>query len=435
MITLYMTKSILKFITIFSIISILTACAELNNLLSLNAIPGPETQDSVALASPTSIPSTPTLPTATAAPQQTPTETQPSKPTRTPRPTQTPTATLPPIVRVGPDNFPSYINPLTGLVAYNPLALERRPIAVKIPNAPHSVRKQQFGISLADHVWEYHLEWGLTRFIAIFYGNDAIKVGPIRSGRIFDAHVMDMYNAILVYNGADPRVLDHFDAIGQSFNLMVVERECPPLCRDDNFPPPKNLFGNTTQIHEYVRRNGTDDSRYDQATNFFYSLGGRGGDRVQRVFIYYSYASYSYWDYDLNSNRYIRYQGNTDLSSEEGETYQLLTDRLTGKTIMADNVIILFAPHAFFHKSSDTEVFTVDMNGEGPAYVFNNGKVQEAVWKRTEKYKPLSILNLDGTPFPLRPGVTFFQVIHSTSQLEKNDNFWTFIFERPIAPN
>ncbi len=435
MITPYMMKTIVKLLAFSSLFFMLTACAELNSILSLNTIPAPETQNQVAVASPTSKPPTPTLPTATPPLQLSPTFTQTPKPTRTPRPTQTLTATLPPIVRVGPNNFPSYINPLTGLVAYNPLALERRPIAVKIPNAPHSVRKQQFGISLADHVWEYHLEWGLTRFIAIFYGNDAIKVGPIRSGRIFDAHVMDMYNAILVYNGADPRVLTHFDAIGQSFNLMVVERECPPLCRDENFPPPKNLFGNTTHIHEYIRRNGVDDNRYDQATNFFYSLGGRGGERVQRVFIYYSYASYSHWDYDINSNRYIRYQGNTDLSSEEGETYKLLTDRLTGQPIMADNIIVLFAPHAFFHKSSDTEVFTIDMNGEGPAYVFNNGKVQEAVWKRTEKYKPLSILTPDGNPFPLRPGVSFFQVIHTTSQIEKNDNYWTFIFERPFAPD
>jgi len=128
----------------------------------------------------------------------------------------------------------------------------------------------------------------------------------------------------------------------------------------------------------------------------------------------------------------LRYQGSADLSSTQDEVYALLTDRLNGQTIMADNIVVLFAPHAFYHKSSDTEVFTIDMDGQGPAYVFRNGKAYDAVWQRTEKFKPLSILNPDGSPFPLKPGVTFFQVLHTTSQVNKNGNYWTFIFERPL---
>ena len=355
-------------------------------------------------------------------------------PTQTNKPTATPTATTPPIIRIGPDNFPSYINPLTGLLAVNPIALERRPIAMKIPNAPHSVRPQ-FGISLADQVWEYHLEWGLTRFVAIFYGNDAIKAGPIRSGRIFDAHIMDMYNAILVYNGADARVLDHFSNIGQPFDLMVVERECPPLCRDDNFPEPHNLFGNTIRIHDYVKRNGADDNRYELATNFFYSLGAHGNNIVNRIYINYSYANYAYWDFDPDTERYLRFQGDVNLIGDQKAIYKQLTDRLNGKPIVADNIVMIFAPHKFFLKSSDTEIFEIDLIDSGDAYVFRNGKAYKAKWERTAKYLPLSIQYPNGSPFPLKPGITFFQVLHTTSEIIDSGLVWTFNFRRPPVPD
>jgi hypothetical protein len=337
---------------------------------------------------------------------------------------------MPAIIRLGYDSIPSYVNPLTGLVSINPLALERRPVAVKIPNYPHIVRPQ-FGISLADHVYEYHLEWGLTRFIAIFYGNDPIKVGPIRSGRIFDRHIMDMYNAILVFNGADKRILEYFDQEEVDEDLFVVERECPPLCRDDKFPPTHNLFGNIPQIHEYINGHETANGRYDLATNDFYSLGGHGKDKVTRIYIYYSYANYAYWDYDRTSQQYYRFQGNVDLVNKQEEVYELMTDRLNDKPIVADNVVVLLVAHEFFLKSSDTEIFTIDLVDQGEAFFFRNGKAYSGTWERKEQNKPLYFKTSDGANYQLKPGVTFFQILHTSSQITQEDPTWTFTFERP----
>src|SRR5687767_1955906 len=84
-------------------------------------------------------------------------------------------------------------NPLTGLAFADPSLAERRPMAIKITNSPDYVRPQS-GLSLADVVYEYYIEWGDTRFIAVFYGNDAEQVGPVRSGRFFDEHILRMYH-------------------------------------------------------------------------------------------------------------------------------------------------------------------------------------------------------------------------------------------------
>ncbi|MGZ9224716.1 MAG: DUF3048 domain-containing protein, partial [Anaerolineales bacterium] len=73
--------------------------------------------------------------------------------------------------------LPASLNPLTGLLPSDASLMERRPLAIKVANYPRYVRPQS-GLTLADTVFEYYIEAGLTRFIAVFYGNDSEWVGP-----------------------------------------------------------------------------------------------------------------------------------------------------------------------------------------------------------------------------------------------------------------
>jgi hypothetical protein len=41
---------------------------------------------------------------------------------------------------IGPDNFPANVNPLTGETVNDPAVLARRPLAIKVSNAPAIVR-------------------------------------------------------------------------------------------------------------------------------------------------------------------------------------------------------------------------------------------------------------------------------------------------------
>src|SRR5215510_8424110 len=66
-------------------------------------------------------------------------------PTITPSPTWEPT----PNGATGPFSFPANVNPLTGQQVDDPTVLQRRPLAVKISNAPALVRPQA-GIGEAD---------------------------------------------------------------------------------------------------------------------------------------------------------------------------------------------------------------------------------------------------------------------------------------------
>ena len=72
-------------------------------------------------------------------------------PTLTPTPAEPPETANYPIEGYGPGDFPEQINPLTGLKAVDPALLDRRPMIVKIQNAPRDSRPA-WGLSLADHV-------------------------------------------------------------------------------------------------------------------------------------------------------------------------------------------------------------------------------------------------------------------------------------------
>jgi len=128
------------------------------------------------------------------------------------------------VAAVGSDPEVLTLNPLTGLPPSSPSMLERRPLAIKISNYPRDIRPQ-FGLNEADVVFEYYIEWGYTRFIGIFYGNDASKIGPVRSGRYFDEHITRMYHAYYVFNFADPREYKYFMGGDLAKSLVVPGRQ------------------------------------------------------------------------------------------------------------------------------------------------------------------------------------------------------------------
>ena len=182
-------------------------------------------------------------------------------------------------------------NPLTGKRADNSQLLERRPLAIKITNFPRSVRPQ-WGLNAADHVWEYYLEDELTRFVGVFYGTNAERVGPVRSGRPFDEYLLRMYKAILTFAYADRRLMDQWVADKEISPFMVIQKpdNCPPMCRigaKDNY---NNLFTNTTELSKYVTERGTsngrqalDGLRFEQT-----GLGTSGGGSADRLEIRFS---------------------------------------------------------------------------------------------------------------------------------------------------
>ena len=338
-------------------------------------------------------------------------------------------ATLPVIT------LPTNLNPFTGLPPSDPALLERRPLAIKVANYPRYVRPQS-GLTLADNVYEYYIESGLTRFIAIFYGNDSEWVGPVRSGRYFDEHIQRMYHAFLVFKFADPRVLTHLETTSDVAPFLVLPTigSCPPfrLMESRDVEEYNNSYFNTTLWQECVERNGLDNGRQAIRNGFFNENLIASGLPGTRMVTYYSVDSYHYWQYNPDTRQYIRYQETGDIRNGKAESFQVLTDAVTGREVQAANVVFLLAHHAFSNTfDEEDEVYQIDLTDSGEAYVFRDGIGILARWSRTNHDQPLLLTTHAGLPIYLRPGITFYEVLGAASYVDQDAGEWHFHHETP----
>jgi Protein of unknown function (DUF3048) N-terminal domain/Protein of unknown function (DUF3048) C-terminal domain len=364
-------------------------------------------------------------------PTETTTPTLTATITETPTPVYTPT----PVV-YGPTNFPQNINPLTGLPVSDPSLLNRRPIAVKINIVPRSSNRPPWGLSFADIVYDYYHNDGYSRFHAIFYGSDAELVGPIRSGRLLDYELVHMYQSIFAYGSADALINQRL--LNSDFSDRVIlegnASNCPPtpanpLCRY-NPSTYDFLLGSTSALSAYITSRGVDNSRQNLDGMTFNTQLPTGGENGSQLFVRYSGDNYVRWDYDPSTGRYLRYQDNV-YDTGQGEAYAPLTDRLNDQQITADNVVALLVRHEYFQRPPN-EIIEILLSGSGTAYAFRDGREYQLQWNRPTTNSVLFLTYPDGTPFPFKPGHTWFQVVGISTNITQPENgVWRFDFLLP----
>jgi hypothetical protein len=350
---------------------------------------------------------------ANSAPTATPLPTFTPLPTATHQPTPTPTVTP---YAYGPYAFAENVNPLTGSAVEAIENLDRRPMAIKITNFPRSVRPQ-WGLSRADHVYEYYIGDDMSRFIGVFYGQDAERIGPIRSARLFDEEVVRMYNAIFVFGWADDPVLVPFIE-SDLLPHLVVERpdNCPPLCRIGPKYAYNNLYTGTRELVDYLIQRGTNIDRQDLTGLRFERNLPPSGNPAESLSIRYSAISYNRWEYDPLAGRYQRFQETGDDTDGE-KHYAPLKDSLTEAQLSADNVVVLHVPHEYFYKSSDTEIFDQPIEGQGSGYALREGFIYPIQWRRPDAQKLVTLYLPNGMTYPLKPGNVWFEVVGDSSEI------------------
>ncbi len=381
---------------------------------------------------PTSPPAGPTRPLPTLRPAATAVVFE-LRPSSTPLPSATPipqNALL--SIGYGPDNFPEGMDPLTGMVAGDPALLARRPMAIKISNFPRSVRPQ-WGLNIADHVFEYYLEDGLTRFIGVFYGQNAERVGPVRSARPFDEHILRMYKAIFAFGYADDRVIDPWLGTDISKFLVVQHDDnCPPLCRIGPQDDYNNLYADTQKLSEYITQRGVENGGQNLNGLRFEPNPPNGGGAAQQAAVRYSSDSYNLWLYDAASGRYQRFQESENRQPGE-EAYEPLYDSASGGAqVTAANVIFLMVPSDYYYQSNSTDIYDFYLMGHGTAYAMRDGRTIKIQWERYTQEQLLSLSYPGGRLYPLKPGNTWFIILSEQSIVESEvGGKWSFTFVRP----
>lgn len=261
----------------------------------------------------------------------------------------------------------------------------------------------------------------MTRYLALYYGQDAEQVGPMRSGRLIDPQIVNLYGGFLGMVGADKTVWAEIaNALPERF-LTEMPVNCPALCADGF----GTVFANTEAFTERVRELGFDDQRPSLTGMLFDSRIPERGVEASKLWLYISYYNQVEWEFHPEEGLYLRSQEET----QPDGTVELkpMTDRLTGEQLAYANVVILFARHEIIKPELiDIELQSVE---NGRAFLLRDGQIFEVTYSAISPSTPLRFYDLSGGSIAFKPGNTWFEIMGLGTVIEELETaYWKVRF-------
>ena len=249
-------------------------------------------------------------------------------------------------------------------------------------------------------------------------------VGPIRSGRLTYNQIGGMFpNSCLVYAGAAWDIGERLDA-------------CEIVYGVDKSTPNSALLP-VRQLRELAEGSLNLRQPVNYSGNLFSDQVPDGGQPAAAIKIFYHSYTQSAWKYDQVSSAYLRW---TDLADGNG-TLIPATDRLTGRQLAFENVIVIFAEHhRFRHNQLEIDF---GLGQKNIAYLFRDGQMFKILWstenrdweKTTGLVRPMHFPDSLGNLIPLHPGRTWIHIVTPFSSVtDHGDGNWLVQFVQPYDP-
>ncbi len=116
----------------------------------------------------------------------------------------------------------------------------------------------------------------MNRFLAIYYGENSAEIGPIRSGRLVDAQLTNLYQGILAYGNADASVDEVLIEKLRDRALAYKNLPCPPMCGYLTHSA-TGVFLDSAALTTYAEGLGVDNSMQDLRGMYFEDAATRWG--------------------------------------------------------------------------------------------------------------------------------------------------------------
>ena len=161
---------------------------------------------------------------------------------------------------------------------------------------------------------------------------------------------------------------------------------------------------------------------FNYSSNLFSDEPPTGGVPAVELHEYWALLNQSKWVYDAASEAWWRYVDESKIAT--AGILHPEVDRLNGRQLMFENVIVMFAPHTVITPT----IVDIDLKlGDvGNAYLFRDGQVYKIRWstiageyeQTTGLRRPMHFVNLDGSPAALKLGHTWVIILDMQSYLE-----------------
>lgn len=319
---------------------------------------------------------------------------------------------------------------------------KHRPLGVMIENHPES--RPQSGLSSADVLYEAVAEGGITRFLSVFYCQDAGIIGPVRSARTYFLDFISEYGQYPLYahvggahcneetgtgcaNGAKADALGQIEEYGWgSYNdISEFSVGCPIFCRDESrngklVATEHTMYSSTKKLWDFAKekRDLTNvDKEGEQWDKEFVSysfkddapLSSRPEKQSMHVEFWTSMdITFVDWQYDKATNTYKRSVG--------GAPHM---DKNTNKQMATKNVVVLIMQESHANDGYEDNAHLLYKNkGTGKAVVLQDGQRINGTWRKDSRTARTLLFDQDGKPIKFNKGLLWFQVLPTDGVLK-----------------
>jgi hypothetical protein len=287
--------------------------------------------------------------------------------------------------------------------------------------------RPQSGLSGADTIYEAVAEGGITRFLAIFYCQDAGQVGPVRSARTYFVDFVSEYADFPLYahvggaNQPGPAdALGQIDTYGWTGynNLDQFSIGFPTFWRDydrlPNVATEHTMYSSVDKLLDYAKTTrgltNVDKDGNSWDTNFVPYQFADDAPVSQRPVSqsihleFWQSAGSGYfvdWTYNPKTNLYMRANG--------GKPH---IDKDTGKQLAAKNVVVLEMVEDDANDgyvANDHLLF--EDKGTGKAVVFKDGKRINGTWEKDKRTSRTIVTDASGKEIKFDRGLIWFEVL------------------------
>ncbi len=300
----------------------------------------------------------------------------------------------------------------------------QRPLGVMIEN--HKDARPQSGLSSADIVYEAVAEGGITRFLAIFYCQNASYVGPVRSARIYFLKFLEGYGQNPLYahvGGANtPGPADALGYISElgwsSYNdLNQFSVPFPYFWRDYERLPGRvtehTVYTSTKKLWQYAKDKrsltNVDDKgiRWDKSFEpWKFEDDAKQSDRGTVAKIDFGFwdnlaSDFSVvWNYDSKRNSYKRTNGGLPH-----------LDKNNGKALETKNVVVIFAKESPANDGYEGGHILYKNVGTGEMLFFKNGQMVKGTWSRETEESQIKFFDQNGKEVAIVRGKVFIEML------------------------